>query len=1282
MSGFPSAAQQAIIEESKGNILVSAAAGSGKTAVMTGRIIDRIVKGEMSLQHALILTFTNAASESMERKIRQALKEASKEARLNGEEDKRVILDRENLNLQRAHIQTIHAFCLWLIQNFPYEVLDEDGNNLIDADFQIMDEQTTKELFALAISEILDEEYKLAKAGENPLFLKLLDNYSSSRSDRQLRGLMTSVHTYLRSLPNYRQQIGRELERLLDTCNDFEGSEHIRYLYRELRLRVDFARNRSANLEQELRSRDWKFVKSNATRDQEMDTLFQEIISRTESAQQLLDAWEENAHEERIWDRIFSLFEDIKWTKPRISKTDPDEKRAFVDSFMVAYMDLLHTMDSCSSNQAKDMKSFPLIKIFTMTMDEIQEGLQNSYAAIEKFFHILLAVDTRFQQLKREKKRIDFQDYEHFALLILQREDGRRFCQEYFTEVYVDEYQDTSSIQETILTHISPNALFMVGDVKQSIYRFRHARPETFLAKAQEFAINDEAGQYFLLQENFRSEDGILKGINEIFQRLMTVDFTGIDYRDGHTMATGRVETRTAERIEIIPFIKEKEKNLAKVLGEDAEHLQRHLTHTVGGYTAQRWLKADMQERSLIQVAQEIKRLHEEEHLDYREMAIMARGNGTCDTAARILKQMGIPQNRKVKATVLDNYLLQVQVALLQVLDNVRQDIPLATILLSDVIPYPFLESELLQIRLFQKQEGERGDLYHGLLSYTSAKEDDLAIKIQDFIRTLDSWRKQEKNLTPKALLETIYLESDYLAKVRASEGEEGVLTIEEFLQNVQALRDMGRKTLFQLVRFFQDSIENQETERAENDFSGDGVHVVTFHGSKGLEFSHVFLVGLHSAIKDMDVSNKIVIQEDLGIGFDILSDDGSYTYKSHLRLAMQNKQRERYLTEEICLFYVAMSRAKAKLYLCFQFEQDGEEGGFKLSEHMQFLLQEAVDGRDISLGSHLLQEVKSYQDMLLLGLVAHRESLVQDFFATYFPQLELRRNPALVNYYYNVPDSIWSFHTPVDMRRLAYDLSNLTSSPVHTARNENRTQLELVDGFQFIRSSLPEFYEASMEYPSLVKQTVSEIKRQSQAQEVQEDTTDISINLNIKNLEEEKTTGFTSAQIGTLLHRFFRFVNLQNSTIQDQIASLAENAFFSEQEIRVLQDFSTPLETYLNSSLAKAIATAKMNKKAFHELPFTFRYKEEANVSLIQGMIDLWYILDDEICLVDFKSDYLPGPNSRKLFLERYGIQLKIYALALESAMKKPVDKISIWSIRNGEEYVYKRTELGLSEL
>ncbi len=1274
-------------------------------------------EARVSLDQVLVLTFTNSSSEDMAGKITKRIKQHLAEAEEAGDEARAALLSRQMTLMPAAHISTIHSFCLWLIRNFSHEAEGADGE-APEADFGTVDPEGQEQLLEEALASVLDQAYleaETAPSDDTEIFMRLVDNYSGAKNDRRLRTLIRSLHGNLRSLPDYREVVVPErLANLRKACEDFEQSPHFRYLCQGLRLRLNHALAGVRELRQLLLQPDLQFVKDRRKHEGYLAEQLRNL-ELIEAMDQALKAWEETGAT-GLWDLIFGFAQDLVWEGPRRGSKPADlVKNEFLDLRQAHLSDLFYYVDKGPESGKANCRFTPQ-HVWTMPSAEIREGLTFTYPLVEKLFALVLATDLEYTRMKRQRNLVDFNDYEHFALTILRKDAGRAFCQSRFLEVYIDEYQDTSGIQEAILQEVCRDRLFMVGDVKQSIYRFRHARPETFLAKKERFEAGEE-GRYYDLNRNFRSEAGILQAINEVFQRVMTRDFSGIDYRKDHAMEPdpGRSpeRNRLSGRVEF--WIQQTRKELTPeetaLYEAEASTLLNELSPYFSERVVRRWLDAGIDVKQYFLIGREILRLHREEQVPFHDVAVMARANHACDEATLVFEEMGIKTNRSRSEGVKSNYILQQQYALLRVLDNASQDIPLASLLLSELLSIPFTEGELAEIRYEQRKQKQRGSFYQALV-LTAGGAGALAEKAALFLKELDVWRTRKSHVSVRELLEEIWYKADYQAKLLRDEGQAAVLILEDFALEIEAIEAGGRDSLYKVVRYLEENLKADRTETGEVDFSGDGVNILTFHKSKGLEFPYVFLVNLQSNLRDKDSRDNVVMSEELGIGFDVATAEALYTYPSLLKLAMNAEKKRRYLTEEICLLYVAMSRAETKLYLSGSLPLVSEDEE-KLPGKLASLMQQAALHKTADLPDWLLEEISSYQDMIFLGLSGHPAPEVQAFLGEMglLPAEGASAAKAAGEASYALGEELaWTFKA-YPAERSFYDALRETlreqlpeEAPEASALSASEAAGEgsTEEGRGLITMPLAPFYRFNMNaYRTLPKQTVSEIKRRSQvggAYEAEEETADV--NRQIRRLDdlldEEGRGTFRANERGTIIHTVLRFLSIAPlreltpleamDEVERQLAVMQENKLLSRRGYEEIKK-KTSFLAYAQSALAGEVLEAGrleqegQTPKIYREMPFTFRYVEEGKASLVQGIIDLWYEGPEGFVLVDYKSDRLPADqaSARKTLLERYAVQLRIYALALESTLGQRVSRISIWAFRQAREYRFTREELGL---
>ena len=471
--------QMRIITAPKGNILVSAAAGSGKTAVLTERIVSRIENGDLDPDRVLVLTFTENAATNMRQKIEARLLEAVQSAPSASE---RVRLSEQLARLPLAAISTIHAFCLKTLRDFAHLLVDpQTGDLLIRTDIRVMSAEDADVLLSESVDAVLHNHYIEASEAEEKMsdFLKTVDCYGGGRDDTRLRQLLIASYKKLRSMADYRSLIEDLSERFRRDYEDFSGSGTAAFFFEQLRILIARYRAIAPELKSLLRDPGMMLIKD-AKKDAERKAELAECLERLDT----LSAYVTNT-ELPDWDRVSRMGSLIGFHFPlRASEEKDTEKKLRTVKLLRSEVgELIHFLNgSCASGSFKE--NFALIEtgVFHYSTAAIREDMAAMAPVIKCFAKLLSETDEVFARAKQQRGFVDFADFEHYALFLLRCPEVREYYRNVFTEIYVDEFQDTSSIQNAILTELSTDNLFVVGDLKQSIYRFRHARPNSFNA--------------------------------------------------------------------------------------------------------------------------------------------------------------------------------------------------------------------------------------------------------------------------------------------------------------------------------------------------------------------------------------------------------------------------------------------------------------------------------------------------------------------------------------------------------------------------------------------------------------------------------------------------------------------------------------------------------------------------------------------------------------------------------------------------------------------------------
>lgn len=846
------AAQRRAIEERGRDILVSAAAGSGKTSVLVQRVIERLLDpaDPLELDRVLVVTFTESAAAEMKERIRAALLEAGKGGR--GDAARHAAL------LESAAISTLHSFCHQLLRrNFHVVGLDPA--------FRVLDEEEAAVLKQASLDEAFEAAHSRWDGAERGLE-RLLDHYGGARDDRDLRGVVLSLYEFLQSLPDGERWLDRAVAAFDPAAA--EGRAALRrwqeVLFNQARRDVEQA---AALLES---ARRLALLPSGPGE-------YEPVLAAAAGMLRRLLAPVERGE----WNEAHSCFEALAWPRlPGARECDPSLKEEVKRLW----------------SEAKERVNFWAAGPFGRRLEEYAAeaaALQPVAAALAE---LVRAFAARYEAAKRRASAVDFSDLERLALKALERPEVAAAYRERFEEVVVDEYQDINPVQDRLLELLSrcgqgSGNRFLVGDVKQSIYGFRLADPRIFRAKSEAFGASTPGGPCRIdLQENFRSHPQILEAVNFLFRQIMHQGTQEIEYGPEAWLkpgkASGGERAGGGERVE-----------LHLIEREDPEGEETGLAGV---------------EREALLVGRLIQELAAS-GWSYRDIAVLFRSpKGRVDHFIERLARMGIPSYSRAATGFFRAVEVETVLSLLRLVDNARQDIPLAAVLRSPIVGLS--SSELAQIRA----EGKA-------LSFVDAArrrargDDALAARLKAFFRALDEWRKAARRMPLSRFVWRLYQETGYLDFARAMPGgrqrEANLLGLYRRARYFDAYATQGLQRFLRHV----DELQEAGEEAAPPPVLGEGddvVQLLSVHQSKGLEFPVVILCDLDRRWNRTDARRPIVFHRDLGIAPAVLDRECHVRYPSLAHWAVVRRLDHEALAEEMRLLYVAATRAKERLIL------------------------------------------------------------------------------------------------------------------------------------------------------------------------------------------------------------------------------------------------------------------------------------------------------------------------------------------------------------------------------
>ena len=1245
--------QQQVIDLRNRNILVSAAAGSGKTAVLVERIVKIITDKNhpVDIDHLLIVTFTNAAAAEMRERIGNAIEKALDEQPGNEH------LLRQLTLIHNAQITTIDSFCLYVVRNHFHEI-DLEPN------FRIGDEGELKLLREDVLGRVLEQNYE----EPSEAFSDFVEGYASGRTDAALNEMILQLYEFSRSYP--------WPEKWLDS---FVGIYRIEN--REELDRAEWLAPLTENICFVLKDCEQLLKQALAITQQDdgpdmYEKAVQSDLEKYEGLSRLTSFCE-----------LSGALSDIKYDRLASSRGfegDPDK------------LELVKSL----REQAKDVVKKLCRQYFFCSPEMMIEQLERTEPMLEEVVRLTKQFADEFAAAKRRKNLVDFHDVEHFALQILvdeETEKAKKTAEEFrdtFEEIMIDEYQDSNEVQETLLRSISreergENNIFMVGDVKQSIYRFRLARPELFMKKYDSYSLEESTTQRIDLHKNFRSREEVLTCTNDIFYKIMVRSLGNVEYDAEAALYPGASYPVSAD---FIPEILLADSN--DELLEDTE------------LTDKKTLEAKI-------VAEEIKHLMKTQPVTdkaagtlraahYSDIVILLRSlSGWADSLVEVLNENGIPAHTVSSTGYFSTVEVQTVLSMLRLLDNPRQDIPMAAVLRSPMAG--LTDEELAVLRLedgsvpFHEAVLELAEgLYEegGQIEISNSEEDQKQgrnadektenhIEITAHRKLLKFYKKykQLRQLVPDTpiheLIEIILRETGYGHYVAAMPaGNRRTANLNMLLEKAAAYEKTSYKGLFHFVRYI-DELQKYDVDFGEADMVGeneDVVRIMSIHKSKGLEFPIVIVSGMGKNFNKQDTRSKMVLHPELGIGLDYM--DGKKRIKSPTiaKKAIAKQIDLENLGEELRVLYVALTRAKEKLILTGTLKDAAEKLEFyrqqanlsKAADRpLSYLTREGASGYL----DWILPAVLSYGDKYPVRIVEAAELVLDEV------ENQLEQNEDLTERIEEIEAADTQLVGQLKQRflqRYPYQVDVLRKNKYSVSELKHRAMRERFEAEQ--EETVPAFLEEP------VTPTIPLfIQRQGSV---------------------EQETPNRGALRGTAVHRVMECYDFASEkSVHEQMEAMEKEEKITA-DMRALVREQTVAD-FVSSETGKRMALAQRGGALYREKPFVMgfteeelenygfgadsntdsceniykktdsdqekeeqkRIRHEEDLTLIQGIIDVFWIEKDGIVLLDYKTDRV---QQAKELIDRYETQLKLYADALErvfGARKLKVKEILIYS-------------------
>ncbi|MEW8993901.1 helicase-exonuclease AddAB subunit AddA [Clostridium sp.] len=1274
--------QQKAIDIRYRNTLVSAAAGSGKTAVLVERIIKIITDRDnpVDIDKLLIVTFTNAAAAEMRERIGEAINKRIKEEPNNRNLQTQLIL------LNKASISTLHSFCLNLIKN-NFHQLD------IEPNFRVGDTTEINLLKVEALEELMEGKYIEGKEE----FIQLVESYCDNKSDRALAEIILRLYNFSMSIGDPVAWLKARSE-IFNVGEDF-SFENLPFkdaLLKELREDIINAL--------EINSEGLDFVLNNPIIDKYKATFENdgEILERT------LTIIEGELKEERQY-----IEETAFGRIPTLTKLTEEEK-------------VIQKQAKDFRDAAKEIYVEVRSKILNATSEENIKITRKLYPLMKELANLIIEFKDIFDKKKRERGIIDFNDQEHFALEILRHKEDKNKpssialeLKDKFEEILVDEYQDSNSVQEEIInlicrTEKDTRNVFMVGDLKQSIYRFRMAKPELFKSKKETYTKDgDDYNALITLHKNFRSRKEVIDGINYIFNAVMSEDVGELSYDESEELKVGASYKEFSGEGNIGGEVEFNLINLDYEEIEDKEENEIEEEIQEQSDVASSEEELDKEELDSMQiearfVAKRIRELMElsgenslkvyDKNLDdyrratYKDIVILLRSsNKLSPIFIEEFKRVGIPLFSEGGGGYFDTLEVKTVISALEIIDNPIQDIPLIAVLRSPI--GGFTTEELADIRISNKNVS----FYHamvGLLNYDKKEYEgdklsdireeiynntDIKLKIKNFLDKINNWRLESKYTPINQLIWEIITDTGYYGYVGALPGgEQRQANLKILFKRAKDFERTSYRGLYNFINFI-NNIKTSSEDMGSAKIIGeneDVVRIMSIHKSKGLEFPIVFLCGLGKRFNEGDLKGKILFHHELGFGPTYIDLDNRISYNTPQREFISKKIQGENKSEEMRLLYVALTRAKEKLILV---------GSSKALDRKIEKWSGTGKDENGNIKSTYVRNQKNYMDWMGAALINHRDGEPLRHYNENILKEDLKEDDS-------------RFKVAIYPREIFEEIDDtiLEEMPVKEKIDKllaNSDENLGEDYYKAIKERLEFAYkfEEATKLPTVI--TVTELKEfHNKNLEGNEQNYIIMDNDSLDEdnykdiaygdedsaarkfrplmqtplfLQEKK--GLTPSEVGTAYHNIMQRLDLSGDLTKEditrQINTMVEKELITFEAAKSVK--VDKILKFLQSNIGKKVIEAYNENTLKRELPFRVEinastiytnvnekiYSEEK--MLLRGVIDCYFEDGEDGIILDYKTDYVKEDNIEEI-KERYKVQLDYYSKAIKDAFKK----------------------------
>lgn len=1249
--------QQKVIDSRDKNILVSAAAGSGKTAVLVERIIQRILDKEnpLDIDRLLVVTFTNAAATEMRERILSAI-----ESELAKSPDNKH-LQRQQTYIHNASITTIHSFCL--------NVVKEHFNDVdLDPSVKVADEGEMSLLKSDVVKEVLEEYY----AEGSEAFHRFVEQFEGKNSDDYLEDMILKLYNKAMGYPwpfewldnlmipyNYTTEdevLNSDYISLINTYADGMLNEAVE----SYKLMIEICNMGGPAVYTDLLLEEMEYIR--------------EIIN------------EKNYSGRKV---------KLQYTFKSLPRCKKDECDSQLKECVTEYR-----------NGVKETVKRLREKLYFQDISAVLKELHKCRNIIQVYVNLTKSFMAAFTEKKKDRNIIDFNDFEHYAIEILtKREDGQIVPTDVaaelaagFDEVMVDEYQDSNSIQETILYSVSKNRQgiynrFMVGDVKQSIYGFRGANPDIFIDKYNTYTTdgNTPSAYKIILDKNFRSRSDVIQSVNFIFSQIMNENFGGVNYDDENKLYCGaeykkneKLRGRTGGKTELLLI------NSGESIDTDTE-AEQYGGEIFDDVEEIDDVKGNAKELEAKVIADRIKELvntetgmvvYDKETDDYRparysDIVILVRSiSGIGEIINDELMKSGIPGSIASKSGYFKTLEISTIISYLKIIDNPMQDIPMAAVLKSPMVGIS--DEELAGIRAYGDKEDS---LYENVLEYIEENEDE---RLDRFLELLEELRFKVTYMSIYDLLTELLNKTNYYNFVKAMpSGNQRKANIDMLKEKAAAYENGSYKGLFNFIRYIE-KLNKYEVDMGEASILSDtdnAVRIMTIHKSKGLEFPIVFVANMNKQFNMTDARSKIALHFNMGVGMDYIDMTTRIKSKNLIKTAINTKISLETIEEEMRLFYVACTRAKEKLI----FTASGID-----ESKLKKMAAQRMNSHEF-LGYGVLAGCKSMLDFVALPVGRNKAfcDICKEYLGeAYVGEGDLYNLDSNIEVRYINPLNVFK-DTVRDKVNMKMNVDRLSNLPTDTVYDESL--------YEQLSNKINYIYEYQEETETNAKMSVSDIKKITYETDIEEaEQWDILALQQPQNIGMEKdSSNMSGAARGTAYHTVFELFDFDIEPTEDNMILMLDKI---EDMGRLSKEERDCIDTdklikFADSSLGKRMKNAYQLGKLCREAQFVMGIpkemveeykhiarevsenkvflqpdmsKQNGDIILIQGIIDVYFVEDGKVVIADYKTDNVRKKQDLK---NHYYVQLELYKQAVEQITGMEVSEKILYSVKLSQE-------------